>query len=100
MRGLISLLVVIVVLGVGVAFALDNTEQVAMKLFALQLAPRSLGIWVLAAFLFGSLFGLLCSAGLFLRVKKSEYSVKRKLAQSEKELDHLRPVKDTSTAET
>lgn len=95
MRGLLSLLVVIVVLGVGVAFALDNTELVGMKLFSLQLAPRSLGIWILAAFLFGSLFGLLCSAGLFLRVKKSEYSVKRKLAQSEKELDDLRPPKET-----
>ena len=50
LRKLITVLVVIATMGVGVLFALQNTVLVPLDVLVYNFEPRSLALWVLAAF--------------------------------------------------
>lgn len=92
MRGFFRIFTFIVLIAymiVVAVFAYINPTQVSIDLFLLEVSG-SMGISMSVAFMLGSVFGLLAGSALWLRTKSSEVSAKRKLAQSEKELEGIR----------
>ena len=62
LRTLLYILILLAGVALGVLFALQNTQAVPLDLLVFTFAPRSLALWVLAAFALGGLAGLLVSA--------------------------------------
>ena len=88
MKLLINVLTVallLLVLAVGVLFAVQNTDVVALDLLVLQLPERSIALWVLVAFALGGVLGMLTSMGLVLRLRTRLASIRRQLARQEKQ---------------
>jgi putative membrane protein len=88
MKLLISVITVallLMVLAVGVLFAVQNTDMVALDLVVLKLPERSIALWVLLAFALGGVIGMLTSMGLVLRLRTRLASIRRQLARQEKQ---------------
>ena len=66
-RFIIALLFLLVVL-VGFIFTSNNSVMVPLWV-GVELAPQSLAVWVLLAFAWGGVLGLLLGYGLFRRIK-------------------------------
>src|SRR3989338_3969993 len=64
------LLLVVLVLAVlaGFIFIINNDEQTALWL-VIELPPRAIGLWVLAAFIAGGLVGMLLGYGFWSKLK-------------------------------
>ncbi len=90
MLRIINILLLIVLAVSATAFALQNTSPATLDLFFTQVEDVSVGAIALASFATGGLFGLLAGCAVWFRLKRAERAAKRKLAQSEKELDSLR----------
>lgn len=90
MMKLLGWLVFFLVCAVALTLALRNDATVAVDLFFYQFEAASIGLVMAGAFIAGSLLGLLSASMIFIKMKGSELVVKRKLAQSEKELGALR----------
>ncbi|MFK7730476.1 MAG: lipopolysaccharide assembly LapA domain-containing protein [Pseudomonadales bacterium] len=90
MLRIINILLLIALAVAATAFALQNTSPVALDLFFTQVEEASVGGIALASFALGGVFGLLAGSAVWFRLKRAERSAKRKLVQSEKELDSLR----------
>ncbi len=89
LRHLLVLLLLLVAIGVGALFALQNTEQVPLDLLVHTFQPRSLALWLLLAFALGGVMGMLVSSLLLLRARVALRGVRRKLAQASAEVDRL-----------
>tara|TARA_S200002703_G_scaffold98925_1_gene85559 strand:+ start:2901 stop:3242 length:342 start_codon:yes stop_codon:yes gene_type:complete len=87
---LILVLVVLAMLAAGVLFAVQNPEPVALDLLVVDLAPRSLALWLLATLALGGLLGLLASSIIILRLRAKLVLARRKLEKCKVELDRLR----------
>jgi len=90
MLRIINILLLIVLAVVATAFAFQNTSTVPLNLFFTQVEEASVGRVALGAFALGGLFGLLAGSAVWFRLKRAERAAKKKLLQSEKELDSLR----------
>lgn len=90
LRGILTVIVVLAALTVSVLFAIQNTASVPLDLLVYTFEPRSLAVWVLAAFVLGGILGLAVSSLILLRTRASLVSSKRQLAKSRVELDKLR----------
>ena len=71
-------------------FALENPQPVGLVLVPFELPSRSLGFWVLAAFVLGSIIGLLAGSSVFFQQKRRELQVRRELRDSRVALDSAR----------
>jgi uncharacterized membrane protein YciS (DUF1049 family) len=90
LRKIITILIVLATTGVGVLFALQNKVPVPLDLLVYTFEPKSLALWVLAAFALGGLLGLLISSVIMVRMQASLGSSKRQLAKARTEVDKLR----------
>ncbi|MDP4650537.1 MAG: lipopolysaccharide assembly protein LapA domain-containing protein [Haliea sp.] len=90
LRRLVALLVLFAMVAAGVLFALQNHTPVGLDLLVVDLAPRSLALWVLVTLALGGLLGLLASSLIILRLRGSLALARRKLDKSKLELDRLR----------
>ncbi|MEQ9464652.1 MAG: lipopolysaccharide assembly protein LapA domain-containing protein [Haliea sp.] len=90
LRKVIALLVILAMVAVGVLFALQNHQPVALDLLVHEFAPRSLALWLLAALALGGVLGLLASSIIILRLRGGLAIARRKLEKSKLELDRLR----------
>ena len=90
LRKVITLLLVLAMLAVGVLFALQNKEPVALDLLVYTFAPHSLALWVLAAFTLGGVAGMLASSLVILRLRTARANANRQLQRANTELDRLR----------
>ena len=90
LRKLLTVLIVLATIGVGVLFALQNKVPVPLDLLVYTFEPKSLALWVLAAFALGGLLGMLISSAIMIRMRASFSSSKRQLARARAELDKLR----------
>ena len=79
LRNLLTILVVLAMLGVGVLFALQNKVPVPLDLLVYIFEPKSLALWILAAFALGGLLGMLISSAILVRMRASLSSCKRQL---------------------
>ena len=69
---------------------MQNPEPVALDLLVVDLAPRSLALWLLATLALGGLLGLLASSIIILRLRAKLVLAWRKLEKCKVELDRLR----------
>ena len=84
LRNLLTFLLLCGVLLVGMSFAVQNTVPVPLDLLFIQLAERSLALWVLLAFAVGGVIGMLTNIGLVLRLRASLMGANRRLRVAEK----------------
>jgi uncharacterized membrane protein YciS (DUF1049 family) len=90
MMKLLGWLVFAIVCVIALTLYMKNDAQVAIDLVFYQFEAVSIGMVMAAAFVVGSLLGLLSASMIFVRMKTTEIATRRKLAQSEKELGALR----------
>ena len=90
LRGVAGVVVVIAMTALGALFALQNDMPVPLDVLVYQLAPRSLALWVLGAFAFGGLCGLLVASFVVLRLRTRMRLLNRQLVKSQVEADRLR----------
>ena len=90
LRRLLTVLLVLAAIGVGALFALQNKAPVPLDLLVYTFEPKSLALWVLAAFAIGGLLGMLLSSLILVRQRASLGSANRQLAKARAEVDKLR----------
>ena len=69
LRSLLMLVVVVAMAAAGALFALQNEATVPLDVLVYTFAPRSVALWVLAAFALGGIAGLLMASLLVLRLR-------------------------------
>jgi uncharacterized membrane protein YciS (DUF1049 family) len=90
LRNLLALALALAMAAVGVLFALQNAEPVALDILVVKLAPRSLALWVLGALAIGGILGLVFSSFAMLRLRARLIAARRQVAKSQGEIDRLR----------
>jgi uncharacterized membrane protein YciS (DUF1049 family) len=90
LRTIFTVLILLAGVAVGVMFALQNKQAVPLDMLVFTFAPRSLALWILAAFALGGLAGLLISWLYLLRARASLGSARRQLARTRAELEQVR----------
>lgn len=89
-KGLILAIILLVVLLIGILFAVNNQQTVALNLIWVELPPVSLSVWLLATLAFGVILGMLAMLGVYVRLKARLARSERHSKQQRKELDRLR----------
>ena len=83
-KGLILAVILLIVVLVGILFAVNNQQTIALNLIWLELPAVSLSVWLLATLVFGVILGMLAMLGVYVRLKAT-------LARSQRQkLDSLR----------
>ena len=90
LRKLLTIFVVLATVVVGVLFALQNTTLVPLDLLVYTFDPKSLALWVLAAFAAGGVLGMLTASGIILRLRTTVRMANKRTAKVMSELDTLR----------
>ncbi|MEQ8514447.1 MAG: lipopolysaccharide assembly protein LapA domain-containing protein [Chromatocurvus sp.] len=90
LRGLAGIVVVFAMAGIGALFALQNEALVPLDMLVYQFAPRSLALWVLAAFALGGVAGVLMAGFAVLRLRARMRLLNRQLIKAQGEADRLR----------
>ncbi len=90
LRSLLVLVVVVAMAAVGALFALQNEATVPLDVLVYTFAPRSVALWVLAAFALGGIAGLLMASLLVLRLRARLRLLRRQLNKTQGEVDSLR----------
>lgn len=96
MSRLLSLLALILLVALGLVFAVLNARPVAFNYFFGQ-REVPLALTLVLTLAAGALLGLLFSAGVVLRLKREAIRERRKARMAEQEVANLRklPIKDT-----
>lgn len=95
MARILSLIFLLLVLVIGLAFAVLNAEPVQLHYyFGSQYVPLSLTL--VLALIIGAILGVFASSGLVLRLKRENARLQKTIKMTEKEVVNLRtmPVKD------
>lgn len=90
LKGLILALILLIVLLVGILFAVNNQQTLPLNLIWLELPPASLSFWLLASLAVGVVLGMLAMSGVYLRLRTLLTRAQRHNQQQRKELDKLR----------
>ena len=99
LRKLLYVVVILAALAVGMLFALQNKTSVPLDVLIYTFEPRSLALWVLAAFAIGGVLGMLACSAIMLRQRASLGSANRRLARSRAEVAELRDAAVEVTAQ-
>lgn len=95
MSRLVSFVVLLVLVLLGLAFAVINAKPVELNYF---LATREvpLALTLVLTLAFGALIGLLFSLGMVIRLKREALRLRRQIQLAEQEVMNLRsiPIKD------
>ncbi len=87
---LITASVVLLMLAVGVLFAIQNTALVPLDLLFIVLPEKSLALWLILSLSFGVVLGMVVSWGIIFRLKKDVLLARNQSERNKKELDNLR----------
>lgn len=90
LKGVILAIVTLVVLLLGILFAVRNQQAVPLDIIWAELPAASLALWLLLALIIGVVLGMLAMSGLYLRLRTSLMRAHRESRQQRKELDRLR----------
>lgn len=77
---ILVLLLLIVVLGLGLLFTLENDVLVPLNVLVAELPAQRLSTWIILAFFLGGISGLLASSIAILRLQALRLSLRRQLA--------------------
>jgi len=90
LKGVILAIILIIVLLLGILFAVNNQQPLPLDLIWVQLPPASLSLWLLVALACGVILGMLAMTGMYLRLRTLLTRAQRHNQQQRKELDRLR----------
>mgnify|MGYP001078007568 CR=1 FL=1 len=90
LKNLLTIVLGLIVIGVGILFTIHNTDQVGIDLVFVQLPQASLSLWLIATFVLGAVCGITLSILTILSLKTRLNSSQRKVTAFRKELDQLR----------
>ncbi len=90
LKGLLLAIILLVVLLLGILFAVNNQQTLPLNLIWMELPPASLSLWLLVALAIGVLLGMLAMSGVYLRLRTLLTRAQRHNQQQRKELDRLR----------
>ena len=89
-KGLILAVILLVVVLVGILFAVNNQQAIALNLIWAELPAVSLSVWLLATLAVVVIVGMLAMLGVYVRLKARLARSERHNKQQRKELDRLR----------
>ena len=89
-RKLLTVVIVLIMVGVGVLFALQNKAPVPLDMLLYTFEPQSLALWVLGAFALGGVLGMVVSSVILVRMRATLSSSKRQLDKVRTEVSALR----------
>lgn len=90
LKGLLLGIVLIVLLLMGILFAVNNQQALPLNLIWVELPPASLSLWLLIALACGVLLGMLAMSGVYLRLRTLLTRAQRHNQRQRRELDRLR----------
>ncbi|WP_227368048.1 LapA family protein [Halomonas sp. M20] len=90
LKGLLLAIILLLVLLLGILFAVNNQEAIPLNLIWMELPPASLSLWLLVTLAIGVLLGMLAMSGVYLRLRALLTRAQRHNQQQRKELDRLR----------
>lgn len=97
LRTILTSVILIAAVALGIFFALLNKDPVPLNLIIFSFGPRSLALWLLLAFAFGGLAGVLVSSFYLLRSRAALGSARRQLARTQSELERARTAPSPGT---
>ena len=90
LKGLLLAIILLVVLLLGILFAVNNQQALPLNLIWVELPPASLSLWLLIALALGVILGMLAMTGVYLRLRTLLTRAQRHNQRQRKELDRLR----------
>lgn len=90
LKGLILAIILLIVLLVGILFAVNNQQTLPLNLIWIELPSATLSFWLLASLAIGVILGMLAMTGVYLRLRTLLTRAQRHNQQQRKELDKLR----------
>lgn len=87
---LVTSLVVLLMLALGVLFAVQNTASVPLDLLFVVFPERSLALWLILALSLGVVLGMAVSWGIIIKLKKDVLLTRSQSQRFKKELDSIR----------
>ncbi len=90
LRNLLTVVVVLATLAIGILFSLQNKALVPLDLLVFTFEPRSLAVWVLAAFALGGVLGMTVSSLILVRTRASLSTCRRQLDRAREEVSKAR----------
>ena len=75
---------------IGALLAIQNPQVVPLDLLFITLPPRSIALWIFAALGIGAVMGIIVSGLLTFRLKAHLGRTRRKLKETQLEVDQLR----------
>ena len=90
LKGLLLAIILLVVLLLGILFAVNNQQALPLNLIWLELPAASLSLWLLIALAIGVILGMIAMSGVYLRLRTLLTRAQRHNQQQRKELDRLR----------
>lgn len=89
-KRIIAVAAMLVVLVIGISFAVQNGAQVKLDLLVMQLPPLRVATLLLIAFALGGLAGLGAGSLALFRMQAARRGMQRRLQRCEQELGQLR----------
>ncbi|MFP8965135.1 lipopolysaccharide assembly protein LapA domain-containing protein [Pokkaliibacter sp. CJK22405] len=90
LKGLLLGLATLVLLLIGIMFAIHNTQPVPLDFIVFSLPAFSVSFWLILSFFIGGVIGVSLSVLMLLRMKAKVLQLKRKLNQNNTELAKLK----------
>lgn len=89
MRRLIALVIAVLVVALGLSFAMLNAESAELNFYFGRLS-MPISLWMVIAVVVGAVLGVLSSFGMVFRQRRQLARLRRQIADAEKELSELR----------
>ncbi|MFT5579001.1 MAG: putative membrane protein [Paraglaciecola psychrophila] len=90
LKRLFSVLLLLLVFAYGLFFAVQNTATAPLDVLFTQLDEQRIALWILLAFAFGGVLGMLLSTFIVVRLRGEALLARRQLKLRDRELDTLR----------
>jgi hypothetical protein len=84
---ILKILLALVLVGLGIWFTGDNRELISLTVFGFVLPKMTLGLWVLGAFLLGSILGVAACFGGRLKTSATIRQQARQLDKHAKQIE-------------
>lgn len=89
-KGILALSGIVVLLLAGVLLTVNNQQQIAIDLVFVQLPEASVARWLMLSFVGGALLSFVLGVVAVLALRTQLRNARRKIRNSERELDKLR----------
>lgn len=97
MRRLILIVVLVIIVALGLSFAMLNTEDAPLNYYFGQ-ASLPMSVWMVIGLIMGAVLGALSTMGVVWRQRRELSRLRRRVNESQKEVSELRklPIRNTT----